>query len=159
MLQGINIGKQFPEAALRTAGNIRSIPVDQTVGQQEHLHAQSSGDQVLFGIVADHQAFLRPQTQPVQNILKIGRIGFAVPGIFVGGVQLKILRLQTCPAGAVFRGNGREQGIGGQNDVIAFVPDGVNRFCSFGIEAAGCLCIGEFLCKPLLIFSFYLLCV
>ena len=48
-------GAQFGEPTLRIRGDVVAFAVDEAVGEQEHIHAQFPGHQVLLDIVADHQ--------------------------------------------------------------------------------------------------------
>ena len=117
--------------------NVHTLSVEQAVRQQEDLHAELSCGGVLFGIVAHHQAFFGGDAQFLQHRLIVAGIGLAVGIILVGGVKLKILDVQTCPADPALGSDPGEEGIGGKGSPQSFgFHQGDGLGCS-GIAAAG----------------------
>jgi hypothetical protein len=101
--------------------------VDQTVCEEENLHTQSFCDHILCNVIAYHDAFLPGEAELGKDLPVILQIRLAEAGIFIGGVERKILRAQTCPTDATFRSNGREEGVGGKDTADSPLLQQVNE--------------------------------
>ena len=116
VFQGGQVVDQCIKIAMRILADIHGFLVDQAVGQQEDGDAKSGCRQVFRGIVSHHHAFFWFYLCSGQDILIVGRVRLAVVGIFVGCIEFKVFRFQSCPANARFGGDGREERVGGKND-------------------------------------------
>ena len=89
--------------------------VDDAGGEKIGLYANLSGSgNVLHRVVAHHDALFCLQTQLVQDLPVIVRVGLTAATVFIGGNICKILRLQPRPPDTAVGGDSREEGIGGQ---------------------------------------------
>ena len=88
------------------------MTIDETVSKQEDTHAKTGCNPIFFCVVAYHQTFFCRKFTFPKNVFIVGWIGLAVARIFIGGDQLKILLVQSCPADPAFCRQGREDRIG-----------------------------------------------
>ena len=115
VLQGLQQRQQVRKAPAAVLAQVLTVLVDQAVRQQKHLHPQLSGRHVLPHVIAHHQALLRTASDLLQNLLVIPEVGLAEMGVFIGGIQQEVRRLQPCPADAALGGSPGKNGIGGQH--------------------------------------------
>lgn len=92
-------------------------------GDQEQGEAQLACGHILQGVVAHHHALLGRFAQLAEDILVIGRVGLAEAAVFIGGDQGEVLGGEAHPAQPGLDGYQGEEGIGGQDQGIALVPE------------------------------------
>ena len=117
--------------------------VDQAVGQQEHLHTQRLSHHVFAHIVAYHDAFFGAGAQRLQDLEVVVGGGLAEAAVLVGGIQGKVVLVQTGPADPALGGDGGEDGVGGQYRGEAPVFDRLDHLSRSGVEAADLLYLLE----------------
>ena len=60
------------------------FPIDKTIGQEEYLHPQFTGDHILFYIIAYHEALLGFEAVGSQDLSVIVQVGLTESRIFIG---------------------------------------------------------------------------
>ena len=118
---GIEIGSETLHASRPGSASRTAVP--HICG----LDAAIEGGEVAFGVVADHEHFLRLEPHLLQVLEIVDRIGFAARRVLHGGDALERDVVESAPAHAAFDTGGRKARVGEERDTQAAIDDRLER--------------------------------
>ena len=99
----------------------------QAVRHEIHRHPQLPDGHVLPGVVAHHQALLRPQPVAPQELPEVARAGLAEGAVLIAADVPEGAGAHPCPADAHLRPRPGEDGVRGKVHVPAMPSGGSHR--------------------------------